>query len=176
VRKKIAYTRGSLSLSLSLSPLLEKKVRGEVGGSQTLVGSNHPSLPYRAICTNHPPYPIEQTIPTTCPTLSGRTAPTACHIEPTAPPCPIGPTRTNHPPYPIGPEPFQPPCGPDAFQPPRPTLSGRCTPTIQRTLLSRCVPYRPAIRVMSPGPLHPLFIARTSYDSNKTISTFFWLF
>jgi hypothetical protein len=38
----------ALSLSLSLSPPLEKRVRGEVGGSQTLVGSNHPSLPYRA--------------------------------------------------------------------------------------------------------------------------------
>jgi hypothetical protein len=36
------------SLSLSLSPLLEKRARGEVGGSQTLVGSNHPSLPYWA--------------------------------------------------------------------------------------------------------------------------------
>jgi hypothetical protein len=33
--------------SLSLSPL-EKRARGEVGGSRTLVGSNHPSLPYRA--------------------------------------------------------------------------------------------------------------------------------
>jgi hypothetical protein len=34
--------------SLSLSPPLEKRARGGVGGSQTLVRSNHPSLPYQA--------------------------------------------------------------------------------------------------------------------------------
>jgi len=39
--KKIAYTR--LSLSLSLSPPLEERVRGEVGGSWTLIRSNHPT-------------------------------------------------------------------------------------------------------------------------------------
>jgi len=37
--KKNAYTR--LSLSLSFSPPLEERARGEVGGSWTLVGSNH---------------------------------------------------------------------------------------------------------------------------------------
>jgi len=31
----------ALSLSLSLSPPLEERARGEVGGSWTLVGSNH---------------------------------------------------------------------------------------------------------------------------------------
>ena len=52
--KKNAYTRLSLSLSLSLSPPLEKRAKGEVGGSWPLVRSNHPSchlqppgLPYR---------------------------------------------------------------------------------------------------------------------------------
>ena len=42
-KKKIAYTRLSLSLSLSLSPPLGERARGEVGGSWTLVGSNHPT-------------------------------------------------------------------------------------------------------------------------------------
>jgi len=40
-QKKIAYTR------LSLSPPLEERARGEVRGSWTLVGSNHPTALYR---------------------------------------------------------------------------------------------------------------------------------
>jgi len=36
-KKKIVYTR------LSLSPPLEERARGEVGGSWTLIGSNHPT-------------------------------------------------------------------------------------------------------------------------------------
>ena len=43
-----AYTR----LSLSLSPPLEERVRGEVRGSWTLIGSNHPT----AIFGQHIPY------------------------------------------------------------------------------------------------------------------------
>ena len=41
--EKKMHIPGSLSLSLSLSPLLEKRVRGEVRGSWPSVGSNHPS-------------------------------------------------------------------------------------------------------------------------------------
>jgi hypothetical protein len=49
--KKKMRIPGSLSLSLSLSPPLEERARGEVGGSRTLVGSNHPSLPYRRLAS-----------------------------------------------------------------------------------------------------------------------------
>ena len=52
--EKNVHTRLSLSLSLSLSPPLEKRVKGEVGGSWPLVRSNHPGchlqppgLPYQ---------------------------------------------------------------------------------------------------------------------------------
>ena len=41
-KKKIAYTR--LSLSLSLSPPLEKRVRGEVGGSWPWSGPTTPAV------------------------------------------------------------------------------------------------------------------------------------
>ena len=41
------------SLSLSLSPPLEERARGEVGGSWTLIGSNHPT----AIFGERVPYP-----------------------------------------------------------------------------------------------------------------------
>jgi len=44
---------GSLSLSLSLSPPLEERAGGEVRGSWTLVGSNHPT----AIFGQRIPYP-----------------------------------------------------------------------------------------------------------------------
>jgi hypothetical protein len=78
VRKENCIYQG-LSLSLSLSPLLEKKVRGEVRGSQTLVRSNHPSLPYWVICTNHLTYPIKPYQP-------------PHHLAD-----PIEPSRSNHP-------------------------------------------------------------------------------
>src|SRR5258706_495758 len=48
--KKNAYTRLSLSLSLSLSPL-EKRARGEVGGSWPWLGPTTP-----AVISNHPGY------------------------------------------------------------------------------------------------------------------------
>jgi hypothetical protein len=49
--KKFAYTRLSLSLSLSLSSTGRESERGEVGGSWTLVGSNHPraTIPGRRV-------------------------------------------------------------------------------------------------------------------------------
>src|SRR5258706_12651961 len=40
--KKKMRIPGSLSLSLSLSPPLEKRARGEVGGSWPMVRTNHP--------------------------------------------------------------------------------------------------------------------------------------
>src|SRR5258706_8476923 len=51
--KKNAYTRLSLSLSLSpsLSPPLEKRARGEVGGSWPWLGPTTP-----AVISNHPGY------------------------------------------------------------------------------------------------------------------------
>jgi hypothetical protein len=52
-KKICVYQALSLSLSLSLSPPLEKRARGEVGGSRTLVGSNHPSLLYLADARLH---------------------------------------------------------------------------------------------------------------------------
>jgi len=52
-KRNFAYTRLSLSLSLSLSPPLEERARGEVGGSWTLIGSNHPT----AIFGQRVPYP-----------------------------------------------------------------------------------------------------------------------
>ena len=90
----------SLSLSLSLSPPLEKRVRGEVWGSQTLAGSNHPGLPYRANRTDHPAYHITRTIR------------------------PRHPRHQYQPGHPPG-LPYR----DDMHQPLRPTLSGRHAPT-----------------------------------------------
>ena len=50
-KKKIAYTRLSLSLSLSLSPPLEKRARGEVRGSWPWLGPTTP-----AVISSHPGY------------------------------------------------------------------------------------------------------------------------
>src|SRR5258706_15588583 len=50
-KKKNVYHGLSLSLSLSLSPPLEKRARGEVGGSWPWLGPTTP-----AVISNHPGY------------------------------------------------------------------------------------------------------------------------